>query len=274
MNSEFCGPEPGLIAYYKFNQGMSGGNNAGITTLLDATASQNHATLSGFSLNGATSNWVTGKALTGDSFSSQNITACNSYTSPSGQYTYTATGIYSDTIANALGCDSVITIDLTIVQLDTTITQFGAALQSNQGNAIYQWLDCNNGNSPVSGATSQTFFPSVNGTYAVAVTLSGCTDTSICYPVLNVGIGTINSDKKIRISPNPVRDILSIGLNMNFDDDITIRVRDLQGRLVLNRKINPSSGDIQLSVQELEGGIYLLVAETGDRIVTDRFIKH
>lgn len=39
--------------------------------------------------------------------------ACNSYVSPGGN-TYTQTGIYSDTLSSALGCDSVVTVDLTI----------------------------------------------------------------------------------------------------------------------------------------------------------------
>ena len=46
------------------------------------------------------------------SFISEN--ACNSYTSPSGLYTWTATGSYQDTIPNQAGCDSIITIMLTI----------------------------------------------------------------------------------------------------------------------------------------------------------------
>jgi hypothetical protein len=46
------------------------------------------------------------------SFISEN--ACNSYTSPSGLYTWTASGSYQDTIPNMAGCDSIITIMLTI----------------------------------------------------------------------------------------------------------------------------------------------------------------
>lgn len=40
-------------------------------------------------------------------------TACNSYTSPSGMI-LTTTGTYMDTIPNAVGCDSIITINLTV----------------------------------------------------------------------------------------------------------------------------------------------------------------
>lgn len=41
------------------------------------------------------------------------VTACDSYTVPSGDETYTTGGIYMDTISNAIGCDSILTIFLT-----------------------------------------------------------------------------------------------------------------------------------------------------------------
>jgi hypothetical protein len=41
-------------------------------------------------------------------------TACGSYLSPSGGNTWTTSGTYMDTIPNTLGCDSVITVNLTI----------------------------------------------------------------------------------------------------------------------------------------------------------------
>ncbi|MBD3635987.1 MAG: T9SS type A sorting domain-containing protein [Crocinitomicaceae bacterium] len=47
-----------------------------------------------------------------------NPTACGTYTSPSGNYTWTATGTYMDTIPNTCGSDSVLTINLTINPLD------------------------------------------------------------------------------------------------------------------------------------------------------------
>ncbi len=43
-----------------------------------------------------------------------NETACNFYIVPSGDESYSASGIYTDTIPNANSCDSIITINLTI----------------------------------------------------------------------------------------------------------------------------------------------------------------
>jgi hypothetical protein len=59
---ELTGDEPGLIAYYNFNQGTAGGANPGVTILNDGSdkcTPLNNGTLVGFALTGATSNWVT-----------------------------------------------------------------------------------------------------------------------------------------------------------------------------------------------------------------------
>ncbi len=47
-----------LQAYYQFNQGTAGSNNAGVTSLTDVSGNGRTGTLQNFALNGATSNWV------------------------------------------------------------------------------------------------------------------------------------------------------------------------------------------------------------------------
>ena len=54
------------------------------------------------------------------SSSSYSITNCSNYVSPSGK-TWTTSGIYQDTILNTSGCDSLLTINLAIVQNKTNI---------------------------------------------------------------------------------------------------------------------------------------------------------
>jgi hypothetical protein len=59
-NCELFNPtsQTGLLAYYQFNQGSAGGNNAGVTTLNDASGNNKTGTLTNFALTGATSNWT------------------------------------------------------------------------------------------------------------------------------------------------------------------------------------------------------------------------
>jgi hypothetical protein len=61
---------------------------------------------------------------------------CDAYTSPSG-IIYTTSGIFSDTLVNAMGCDSIISIDLTL-ELGSTSTISAAVCEayvSDAGNA-------------------------------------------------------------------------------------------------------------------------------------------
>lgn len=60
-NTELLGTEPGLMLYYKFNEGTPSGNNTTITTVSDASGRNNNGTLVGFTLTGSTGNFVTGR---------------------------------------------------------------------------------------------------------------------------------------------------------------------------------------------------------------------
>lgn len=63
-NCEVESTREGLKAHYKFNQGFDTSNNTTITTLTDATSNANHGTLINFTLNGTTSNWLSGSNIT------------------------------------------------------------------------------------------------------------------------------------------------------------------------------------------------------------------
>lgn len=61
MNSELLGNEPGLVAYYTFNQGIAGGDNTAISAVTDKTANALNGTLTNFTKTGPTSNFVIGR---------------------------------------------------------------------------------------------------------------------------------------------------------------------------------------------------------------------
>jgi hypothetical protein len=116
MNDEFCTIPTGLVAYFKLDEGTAGGTNTGVTTAHNLVNSSENGTLTNISLSGATSNWVQGAGIAqGSTSSALNVgTSCGPYTSPSGNYTYTQAGIYSDTLPTSFWCDSIVTIDITV----------------------------------------------------------------------------------------------------------------------------------------------------------------
>ena len=64
--------------------------------------------------------------------------------------------------------------------IDTGIASAGATLTVNETGAVYQWVDCDNGNAAISGETNQSFTATTTGNYAVVVTVNNCSDTSSC----------------------------------------------------------------------------------------------
>ena len=73
------------------------------------------------------------RKITFCSETTETITAnvCDTYTSPSGRHTWFETGIYKDTIPNAAGCDSILTINLTVIA--TPIGTVSTLAGSTQG---------------------------------------------------------------------------------------------------------------------------------------------
>ena len=113
-----------------------------------------------------------------------NPTQCGgTFTSPSGKI-YTVSGTYRDTIQNVAGCDSIITIILTINSINTTITLNGNTFTAVDSTATYQWLDCANNNAIIPNATSRSLTAQgcagQSFNYAVVLSKNGCVDTSAC----------------------------------------------------------------------------------------------
>ena len=103
----------------------------------------------------------------------------------------------------ALGGCASFTVSVTSLP-DITTTLTTTTISSNQNGASYQWLDCNNGNSPITGATNQSYTSLLNGSFAVLVSMNGCSDTSACIQINGSGINDASSSPRlITILPNP-----------------------------------------------------------------------
>ena len=98
-----------------------------------------------------------------------NPVICQGETYYENTHTYTTTGIYKDSLTTYLGCDSIVTINLTTVPLPTvnlgndTLLCYGKVIILNATNAssTYQWQD---------STTNPTYNVSQSGTYWVTVT--------------------------------------------------------------------------------------------------------
>ena len=193
--------------------------------------------------------------------STMTATSCDSYTWSQNGMTYTISGMYNDTVSNAAACDSIITLDLTIDTVGVTVTQNNfdliAIAKGTRGTMYdYQWLDCNNRDTAIAGATSDTFNVTTNGSYAVEVRQNGCVDTSSCISILNVGIAEIKSlEKTFTIYPNPTNNRVTIVIRKRTEFE-KINIVDIRGTLIKSILVN--SNQISIDVSDYAKGVYLI----------------
>ena len=179
--------------------------------------------------------------------------ACNHYTL-NGQ-TYTTTGTYKQLLVTSGGCDSTVTLNLTISHLNRNVSITTTSITSQETGATYQWLDCNNNMSAIPGATSASFVPANVGSYAVALSKNGCLDTSDCHWAPMLGIEQVASNLVLKYYPNPVQDHVVIELDKTYQE-VTIELYNVAGRFIqrtsyIDSKIINNSFDIP-------AGVYLM----------------
>jgi hypothetical protein len=184
--------------------------------------------------------------------------ACDSYTWIQNNMTYTTTGMYNDTVTNAAGCDSVITLDLTIDQNDVSVTVNGDSISANNSNAdSYQWVLCDStGNyTIIPGATNQGYAPDYSDNFAVIVTQGSCVDTSVCTNVIVLGINDLaNKDINWKVYPNPTNGQFIVEIDKSAIGT-PIRIFDFSGKLIREEIIQNSKTYFH---ENLAAGVYFI----------------
>jgi hypothetical protein len=192
--------------------------------------------------------------------STTDITACEAYDWNGN--TYAASGTYSASLVNAQGCDSTANLNLTIETVNTNVTQGGIVLTAESTSGTFQWIDCDNGNTPISGATNTSYVATVNGNYAVVVTTGSCADTSACFVVDAVSLNENSLEEVAVVAPNPSDGNFSIYFKES-EAVINITVYDAAGKLILSdSKGNATSLDYSLDVAT---GTYYLQIQLEDK---------
>lgn len=161
-------------------------------------------------------------------------------------------------------------LNVTVYSINNSVTNNSPTLISNHGWADYQWIDCNNGDMPIQGATNQSYTPTVNGSYAVIVKQNGCTDTSACQIVGNAGIYESIVSKSLSISPNPTTGQFVISLGESYQN-VDLVIKNILGQVVQHLTYSNSS-KIGASI-EGEAGIYFVEVSVAGNKVTFKLVK-
>ncbi len=198
MYNALVGNETGLVAYYDFNQGIAGGDNTAVNSVLDRTTNVLHGTLNNFAKSGTASNFVGNTvanfAITGAATLCANSTSQYTHQVPGGtwsvssganatisatglltaaaneditvSYTYVVNGCsFTDTKAIAV-VSPAITVQPSTTAQNVCINGVTATISvTATGSGItYQWYRnataTNAGGTLITGATNAVFMPS------------------------------------------------------------------------------------------------------------------
>ena len=179
-------------------------------------------------------------------------------------YTWDATGktyYFSDTaikatLQSAAGCDSIVYLNLVIKNVDAAALVDGLTVKAKIPGLEYQWIDCEDGNAEIKGATRQTYSPITSGKFAVIVKDYSCSNQSECFSI-EVPINSIHSksNDQFKVYPNPFNDEINIELKQPIQNAI-IEIKELSGKSVF--KENYSFIDKLNIPLELPNGMYLI----------------
>lgn len=195
------------------------------------------------------------------------VIACNSYTWING-VTYYEDDTASIVLQNSFGCDSILGLHLTLNSISSEVFSSNNLLTAKEQGLNYQWLDCENGNSPIDGANNKSYKPLTSGSYAVELTDGNCTNTSEC---LEIRISNLKENINCsKIYPNPTLNDVFIDFETLSDYDL--KVYSTIGKLIQTHdKINEEK--FKFSLINVSAGMYFIEISKGNESKTCRILK-
>lgn len=179
---------------------------------------------------------------------------------------YNTSGKYYQSFKSSSGCDSILSINVNLKSIDTTIKKIGNTLISNSNNTIYQWVKCDPF-TVILGANQQQYIVTASGDYAAILNKNGCLDTSECVKVIITNsIYSNKTEVKCSLFPNPCTDQIQIISNVKIN---TIVITDLNGNSVYEC-INPQQ---YITISELKPAIYIIHCKTENEVFIQKICK-
>ena len=191
--------------------------------------------------------------------------ACDTYTWIDGN-TYTSNNTTAThTLINSVGCDSIITLDLTITEsVIAIITQIGADLSVTLGDT-YLWSTTE---------TTQLITPNANETYWCIVTVNGCVSDTAFFDVNYVGINDAAIVNDLMIYPNPFDNVFNVTFNSKDIQSVDVRVLNILGEVIFIESKTDFIGEYnhQFNLKDYSKGLYFLEIKTQNGRSTNKLI--
>jgi hypothetical protein len=172
------------------------------------------------------------------------VSECHDYYWPLSGYYYAESGLYQIALPTVDGCDSIVSLNFEFAGIDVSVTQEDSILTANLDGATYQWVYCHTGYSHIVGSVAQSEKMYVPGSYAVIVSIGGCTDTSDCFILPEFGLVEPELVGYEFYEVTPTIDNLSDSLEDSFFSELALNSDDWQEVILYP---NPNQGEMTLS---------------------------
>ncbi|MDQ3047179.1 MAG: SBBP repeat-containing protein [Bacteroidota bacterium] len=174
------------------------------------------------------------------------------------------------------GCSNTDSVTITVLGNPglPTISKVEDTLTCSPTYFAYQWYM--NG-SPISGAISQTYVVTGNGTYYVEVFNNlGCSSVSTVITVNDVSVNELVQATLLNVFPNPTASDVMIELVLATASDVTITVNNIAGQLISRSELKSQNGVVtrKIDLKENPNGIYYLQIITGNEVINRKIIKN
>ncbi len=218
--------------------------------------------------------------IPGDTIS---VTVCDTFLSPSGNYIWDTTGVYTDTIVTTLYYDSLVTVFLDVIPDVISVTAMGAVtfcagdsvvLSATPGLSNYQWY---RRNYAIPGATSENYTAEARGRYrCIALNSLSCMDTSNtiivsvpCVPVdpaQNRQIPDSDAKNEFTVSPNPSAGMVTVRSGTG-----ELQIINTLGKAVLINEVNENEEAV-FDLSEFPSGMYLFLLRKENSFYSKKII--
>jgi hypothetical protein len=195
------------------------------------------------------------------------VSGCYSAQLPNSDSWVTVSGAYYDTLQNVAGCDSIVTMDVTINTVNIEVKKEQYTLTALSPTGTFQWLNCV-GKSPINGEINAIFKHKNSGSYEVEVTEGNCIDTSECSYMTGLGIDEIDAFY-LKIVPNPASSSFVISCE-NLRGNATIRIKSFNGETVWQEQSNGEKN--QTLRPNLAAGIYFVEVQNSEIHLIKRLV--
>lgn len=110
-------------------------------------------------------------------------------------------------------------------------------------------------------------------TYSVSSDTGGCpTTVEVAYDCVNTGTEALSTKPLLMAFPQPANEVLNLNLAGLGSEELTLRLIDLNGRVLYQKEIFNSGSTLELNTTELAAGVYLLHLNNAQTAISTKVV--